>query len=74
MRVGNSLTYQGPFPWACLFCPYQVRAGQQAVYLWQGTRLFLAHEPGSCPRPQLPVAIGGIEPPATLLWAGRSGH
>lgn len=72
MRVGQVFTYRGPFPWQCCWCPHLVRPGQPAVHLWQGTRLMMAHEPGSCPG--FHVAIGGIEPPATRLWAGRSAY
>jgi hypothetical protein len=72
MRAGHAFTYQGPFPWRCCLCPFPVRQGEQACCLWQGTRLMIAHEPGTCLRNRElvstwmgAVAVSGIEPLAT---------
>lgn len=48
MGVGQVFTYPGPFPWRCLLCQWRVLPGDTAFHLWAGTRLLLAHEPGTC--------------------------
>lgn len=48
MRIGQVFTYRGPFPWQCCLCPVLVRAGDQAVHYWHGTKLMIAHDPATC--------------------------
>jgi hypothetical protein len=55
MCIGRTFIYQGRFPWRCLLCPGRVLPGDRAFFVWAGTKLMLAHEPGTCPQQAAPI-------------------